>query len=135
MPYILYSKKRYAAKMWVQNKKGEMELEKVDIKGLQVIRRDQSPFNRKVGKQILDILLDSNDSAPALEYAMTKGKELLDGKVPNELLLETRSLKDDGFRSDLGTDPSVYETYNASKSEKDQVKVYNKRNLPQCLGS
>jgi len=130
MPYILYSKKRYAAKMWVQNKKGEMELEKVDIKGLQVIRRDQSPFNRKVGKQILDILLDSNDSAPALEYAMTKGKELLDGKVPNELLLETRSLKDDGFRSDLGTDPSVYETYNATKNEKDQVKVYNKRNLP-----
>jgi DNA polymerase delta subunit 1 len=130
MPYILYSKKRYAAKMWVQNKKGEMELEKVDIKGLQVIRRDQSPFNRKVGKQILNILLESNDSAPALEYVMEKGKELLDGKVPNELLLETRSLKDDGFRSDLGTDPSVYETYNAAKSEKEQIKVYNKRNLP-----
>ena len=86
MPYILYSKKRYAAKMWVQNKKGEMELEKVDIKGLQVIRRDQSPFNRKVGKQILNILLESNDSAPALEYVMEKGKELLDGKVPNEML-------------------------------------------------
>ena len=63
--------------MCVQNKKGEMELEKVDIKGLQVIRRDQSPFNRKVGKQILNILLESNDSAPALEYVMEKGKELL----------------------------------------------------------
>jgi DNA polymerase delta subunit 1 len=130
MPYILYSKKRYAAKMWVQNKKGEMELEKVDIKGLQVIRRDQSPFNRKVGKQILNILLESNDSTPALEYVMEKGKELLDGKVPNEMLLETRSLKDDGFRSDLGTDPAVYETYNQGRSEKEQVKVYNKRNLP-----
>ena len=130
MPYILYSKKRYAAKMWVQNKKGEMELEKVDIKGLQVIRRDQSPFNRKVGKQILNILLESNDSAPALEYVMEKGKELLEGKVPNEMLLETRSLKDDGFRSDLGTDTTNYETYNAAKSEKEQIKVYNKRNLP-----
>lgn len=130
MPYILYSKKRYAAKMWVQNKQGEMELEKVDIKGLQVIRRDQSPFNRKVGKQILNILLESNDSAPALEYVMEKGKELLDGKVPNEMLLETRSLKDDGFRSDLGTDPAVYETYNQGRSEKDKINIYNKRNLP-----
>ena len=129
-PYILYSKKRYAAKMWVQNKKGEMELEKVDIKGLQVIRRDQSPFNREVGKKILDILLESNDSAPALEYAMTKGKELLDGEVSNELLLETRSLKDDGFRTELGTDATVYETYNQGKGEKDKVKIYNKRNLP-----
>jgi DNA polymerase delta subunit 1 len=116
--------------MWVQNKKGEMELEKVDIKGLQVIRRDQSPFNREVGKKILDILLESNDSAPALEYAMTKGKELLDGKVSNELLLETRSLKDDGFRTELGADSEVYETYNQGKSEKDSVKIYNKRNLP-----
>jgi len=130
MPYILYSKKRYAAKMWVQNKKGEMELEKVDIKGLQVIRRDQSPFNRKVGKQILNILLESNDSTPALEYVMEKGKELLDGKVPNVMLLETRSLKDDGFRSDLGTDPTVYETYNQGRSEKDKINIYNKRNLP-----
>jgi DNA polymerase delta subunit 1 len=129
-PYILYSKKRYAAKMWVQNKQGDMELEKVDIKGLQVIRRDQPPFIRQTGKKILDILLDSNDSAPALEYAMNKGKELLAGEVPLELLLETRSLKDDGFRTDLGTDVAVYETYNASKTEKDQVKVYNKRNLP-----
>ena len=57
MPYILYSKKRYAAKMWVQNKKGEMELEKVYIMGLQVIRWDQSPLNLKVGKKILNILL------------------------------------------------------------------------------
>jgi len=129
-PYILYSKKRYAAKMWVQNKQGEMELEKVDIKGLQVIRRDQPPFIRQTGKKILDILLDSNDSAPALEYAMNKGKELLAGEVPLELLLETRSLKDDGFRTNLGTDVAIYEAHNSTKTEKDHVKVYNKRNLP-----
>ena len=129
-PYILYSKKRYAAKMWVQNKQGDMELEKVDIKGLQVIRRDQPPFIRQTGKKILDILLDSNDSAPALEYAMNKGKELLAGEVPLELLLETRSLKDDGFRTNLGTDVAIYEAYNATKSEKEQIRVYNKRNLP-----
>src|SRR6056300_1660440 len=129
-PYILYSKKRYAAKMWVQNKKGEMELEKVDIKGLQVIRRDQTPFVRETGKKVLDILLNSNDAKPALDYVIERGKTLLAGEVPVEMLLETRSLKDDGFRSDFGTDLSVYETYNATKSEKDQVRVYNKRNLP-----
>ena len=119
-PYILYSKKRYAAKMWVQNKKGEMELEKVDIKGLQVIRRDQTPFVRETGKKVLDILLNSNDAKPALDYVIERGKTLLAGEVPVEMLMETRSLKDDGFKTDFGTDLSKYP----------ESRVYNKRNLP-----
>jgi len=129
-PYILYSKKRYAAKMWVQNKKGDMEMEKIDIKGLQVVRRDQTPFARRVGKKVLDILLDSNDSKPALDYAMDMGKLLLSGGVTNEDLLETRSLKDDGFRTALGTDPSVYEEFNLGKPESKKIAIYAKRNLP-----
>ena len=119
-PYILYSKKRYAAKMWVQNKKGEIELEKVDIKGLQVIRRDQTHFVRETGKKVLDILLDSRDAKPALDYVIERGKTLLSGEVPSEMLMETRSLKDDGFKTEFGTDMSKY--------PKDRV--YNKRNLP-----
>ena len=129
-PYILYSKKRYAAKMWVQNKQGAMELEKIDIKGLQVVRRDQTPFARRCGKKVLDILLESNDSKPALDYAMKMGKLLLDGDVSNEDLLETRSLKDDGFRTNLGTDPGVYEAYNERVADSRKIKVYEKRNLP-----
>lgn len=31
-PYFLYSKKRYAAKMWTQSKSGQMQMEKIDIK-------------------------------------------------------------------------------------------------------
>ena len=119
-PYILYSKKRYAAKMWVQNKKGEMELEKVDIKGLQVIRRDQTPFVRETGKRVLDILLDSRDSTPAMDYVLERGKMLLSGEVPVEMLMDTRSLKDDGFKTEVGSNPEYYPPN----------KPYNKRNLP-----
>jgi len=70
-PYFLYSKKRYAAKMY----------EKIDIKGLQVVRRDTCMYVRKALKQLLNLVLESNDPRPAIEYARLCGKELLAGKV------------------------------------------------------
>lgn len=119
-PFILYSKKRYAAKMWVQNRNKEMVLEKIDIKGLQVIRRDQTPFVRETGKNVLKLLLDSRNANPVIDYVMERGKMLMNGEIDHENLLETRSLKDDGFNTNYGTN-----TENYPKSIE-----YNKRNLP-----
>ena len=79
-PYFLYSKKRYAAKMY--EKKGDaVVFKKIDIKGLQVVRRDTCMYVRKALKQLLDLVLESNDPRPAIEYARLCGKELLAGKV------------------------------------------------------
>jgi len=79
-PYFLYSKKRYAAKMY--EKKGDaVVFKKIDIKGLQVVRRDTCMYVRKALKQLLNLVLDSNDPRPAIEYARQCGKELLAGKV------------------------------------------------------
>jgi DNA polymerase delta subunit 1 len=79
-PYFLYSKKRYAAKMY--EKKGDaVVFKKIDIKGLQVVRRDTCMYVRKALKQLLNLVLDSNDPRPAIEYARQIGKELLAGKV------------------------------------------------------
>ena len=92
-PYFLYSKKRYAAKMYEgkSNKDGTPILnedgsrlvgfKKIDVKGLQVVRRDTCMYVRKVLKQLLNLVLDSNDPRPAIEYARKCGKDLLTGKV------------------------------------------------------
>ena len=93
-PYILYSKKRYAAKMWTQNKSGEMEMEKVDVKGLQLVRRDNTPYTREVCKEVLNKILDSKDPKPGIDVAKQMAQELLDGNVPLDKLLMSKTLAD-----------------------------------------
>lgn len=90
-PYFLYSKKRYAAKMWVKNKKGEMELEKIDVKGLQVVRRDTCEYVRDTCEQILNKMLDMEDPGPYIEERKT---QLLSGNVPMEQLILSKRLGD-----------------------------------------
>ena len=92
-PYFLYSKKRYAAKMYegASDEDGKPILKedgtrlvvfkKIDVKGLQVVRRDTCMYVRKALKQLLSLVLDSNDPRPAIEYARQCGRQLLTGKV------------------------------------------------------
>ena len=56
-PYFLYSKKRYAAKLWTKGKDGNMNMDYVDVKGLQLVRRDNTPHMREVCKELLDVVL------------------------------------------------------------------------------
>ena len=89
-PYFLYSKKRYAAKMWVKGAT-EMEMEKIDIKGLQVVRRDTCEFVRDVCQEVININMNSGNSK---EYIELKKAELLSGKVPMEKLILSKRLGD-----------------------------------------
>ena len=91
-PYILYSKKRYAAKMWTQGKDGKMKMDYVDVKGLQLVRRDNTRHVREVSKEVLDILLESDNPEPAKELARKRSRELLGGEVPLEKLVLSQSL-------------------------------------------
>lgn len=87
-PYFLYSKKRYAAKMWVRNKKGEMEMEKIDVKGLQVVRRDTCEFVRSTCQTALNKMLDMERPDA---YVEERKEMLLDGRVAmGELVLSKR---------------------------------------------
>ena len=93
-PYILYSKKRYAAKMWTQNKQGQMAMDYIDVKGLQLVRRDNIPYVREVSKEILDIILDSKNADAARKLAHKKATELLKGSVPMSKLVLSQKLAD-----------------------------------------
>jgi DNA polymerase delta subunit 1 len=104
MPYVLYSKKRYAAKMYEgkSNKDGTPMLKedgtrlvafkKIDVKGLQVVRRDSCPFVRDTLKKLLELILESSDPRPAIDLARDKARDLVGGTVPMEKLLMSKQL-------------------------------------------
>jgi DNA polymerase delta subunit 1 len=93
-PYFLYSKKRYAAKLWTKGKDDKMHMDYIDVKGLQLVRRDNTPHVREVSKELLDVILTSSDPGPPKELAMERAIELLSGDVPNQKLILSQSLSD-----------------------------------------
>ena len=93
-PYFLYSKKRYAAKLWTKAKDGNMNMDYIDVKGLQLVRRDNTPHVREVCKELLDVVLDAPDTGPPRELARERASQLLAGEVPNEKLILSQSLSD-----------------------------------------
>ena len=93
-PYFLYSKKRYAAKLWTKGKDGSMNMDYIDVKGLQLVRRDNTPHVREVCKELLDVVLDSSGTDAPKALARKRAVELLEGDVPNEKLILSQSLSD-----------------------------------------
>ena len=93
-PYFLYSKKRYAAKLWTKAKDDKMHMDYIDVKGLQLVRRDNTPHVREVCKELLDVVLTSSDPGPPKELAKERAIELLSGDVPNDKLTLSQSLSD-----------------------------------------
>ena len=95
-PYFLYSKKRYAAKMW-EGKTGSdgtvnVVFKKIDIKGLQVVRRDSCPYVRETLKSLLGQVLESSDPRPVIAFAREAARKLMAGDVPPEKLLMSKQL-------------------------------------------
>lgn len=91
-PYFLYSKKRYAAKKW----EGPIPcaFKEVDIKGLQVIRRDNCPFVRETCQTLIDMILESSNPERPLQFIEEQKKMLLDGSVPMDKLVLSKRLAD-----------------------------------------
>ena len=94
-PYFLYSKKRYAAKMYEKDKTGAIAFKKIDVKGLQVVRRDSCPFVRETLKGLLGQILESSDPLPVIDKARAAAKDLIQGRVPIEKLLMSKQLASD----------------------------------------
>ena len=93
-PYFLYSKKRYAAKLWTKGKDDQMHMDYVDVKGLQLVRRDNTPHVRECMRELLDVVLDAPDTGPPRDLARKRAAQLLAGEVPHEKLILSQSLSD-----------------------------------------
>jgi len=95
-PYFLYSKKRYAAKMYEGKTRPDgtvnVVFKKIDIKGLQVVRRDSCPYVRETLKSLLNMVLDSSDPTPVITFAREAARKLMAGEVPTDKLLMSKQL-------------------------------------------
>jgi DNA polymerase delta subunit 1 len=88
-PYILYSKKRYAAiKFEDPTEKG-----KVDVKGLALVRRDFSPITREILKESLDTILFAKDTPTAVKETREKIRKVLDNEYPMEKFVMSKTLR------------------------------------------
>jgi DNA polymerase delta subunit 1 len=74
-------------------KKGDaVVFKKIDVKGLQVVRRDSCPFVRETLKKLLGMVLESSDPGPVIEAAREAAKNLMQGKVLIEKLMMSKQL-------------------------------------------
>ena len=72
-----------------------MKFSNVDVKGLQLVRRDNIPYVREVCKMLLDVLLDEtcqDQHLTASRIVCESALRLLDGEVPMEKLILSQNL-------------------------------------------
>lgn len=89
-PYLLFSKKRYAGLMYTKPEAPDY----IDAKGIQLVRRDNTPFVKGVSQTVLDMIMYKQDIFGAMEHVKEKAKVLLSGSVPISELVVSKSMKD-----------------------------------------
>lgn len=89
-PFIIFSKKRYVGNLYEDdpNKKPKQK-----SMGIVLKRRDNAPIVKKIYGGIIDILLNKHDLNASVEFLREKLQELVDGKVPLEDLVITKTLR------------------------------------------
>uniref|UniRef100_A0A7S0H8G1 DNA polymerase n=1 Tax=Hanusia phi TaxID=3032 RepID=A0A7S0H8G1_9CRYP len=110
MPYILYNKKRYAGQMYTSPDKPD----KIDVKGLQVVRRDNSELQRDLMKNLIktmvkavtqDELICMNNGTSKLDVVKSRisdlvrsyNQDLVQGNFPLEKYVISQSISKKGY--------------------------------------
>ena len=91
-PYLLLKKKRYAGVYWTR----EDKYDKIDTKGLEVVRRDNCELVRIVMEKILKILLVDRNVDEAVKYCKNIISDLLQNKIDISLLIISKTLSKRG---------------------------------------
>jgi DNA polymerase elongation subunit (family B) len=88
LPFCLLSKKRYVGILYETDpKKGKRK-----EMGIVLKRRDNAPIVKDVYGGVIDILMKDRDVKKAMEYVNKCLQDLVDGNVPMEKLIITKSL-------------------------------------------
>lgn len=90
-PYLLYSKKRYAGLMYTSPDKHDY----IDVKGLQLVRRDSCPLVKDVSHAILDRIMYDRSTEMALGEARRLILRVLNHEEPLEKFVVSKSLRAD----------------------------------------
>ena len=89
-PFLLYSKKRYAALMYEDDPETPSY---IDVKGLQLVRRDNAPIVRDISKGVLDILMYQRSFDLAMAFAKEQIMTVLRGETPWDKFIVSKALR------------------------------------------
>ena len=95
LPYVLYSKKRYAAIKY----EDPSDEGKMDVKGIALVRRDNCPLVKDVLGECLDALLFRRDARFALDVARQHIRRVLDNEHPMAKFVVSKTLRT-GYKVD-----------------------------------
>jgi DNA polymerase delta subunit 1 len=87
-PYLLINKKRYAGLYWTKPEK----YDKMDCKGIETVRRDNSPLVANLMNTCLQKLLIDRDPNAAVEYTKSVISDLLCNRIDISQLVITKEL-------------------------------------------
>jgi DNA polymerase delta subunit 1 len=87
-PYLLITKKRYAGLLWTRPEKHD----KLDAKGIQMVRRDNCALVRNVISTCLHMILIDRSVKKAEEYAKSVITDLLMNRIDISMLVISKSL-------------------------------------------
>ncbi|XP_014787230.1 DNA polymerase delta catalytic subunit [Octopus bimaculoides] len=87
-PYLLINKKRYAGLYWTNPNK----YDKMDCKGIETVRRDNSPLVANLINSCLKMLLIDRNPDGAVEYAKQTISDLLCNRIDISQLVITKEL-------------------------------------------
>ena len=96
-PYLLFSKKRYAGLMFSSSAQSP---EKIDVKGIETVRRDSCTFVQEVYNECLEVVMRTlpPDVDKAISLVRTRVSELVEGRVPLVKLVLCRPVGKDGSK-------------------------------------
>lgn len=95
-PYLLFSKKRYAGRMYTDPKKYDY----IDAKGIQLVRRDNCPYVKQISEKVLNCIMHEMDIDKAVQIAQEAADYLLSYKVEIPDLIVSKSLRRIGYVKD-----------------------------------
>jgi DNA polymerase delta subunit 1 len=88
-PYLLFSKKRYAGNMFVKPDAPD----NVDVKGLQLVRRDNAPVVKLVSTRILNAIMHDRSPEKAISLARESVLRVLRNEEPLEHFVISKALR------------------------------------------
>ena len=91
-PFILFSKKRYVGNLYEDD---HTKKPKQKSMGIVLKRRDNAPIVKRVYGGIIDILMNKGDLTASVDFLKRSLQDLVDGKVPLEELVISKTLKGD----------------------------------------
>jgi DNA polymerase elongation subunit (family B) len=89
LPFILLSKKRYVGILYEEADKPCYR----NSMGIVLKRRDNAPIVKDVYGGVIDILMKGNDVVKAVEFVKDSLSQLMQGRVPLDKLMITKSLR------------------------------------------